>query len=200
MAAKDDEQVLCVARDRIIGADGWHGIRRHDVERALGIIEAEGEFRRRGDAEDDPAWKQVIPYLLLRDGPRLFLMRRTRAGGDARLHERWSIGVGGHLNPEDRDIHGGMRREFSEELDAVWEPEPHLIGLLNDDSTAVGRVHLGVVFSADAAGRAVSIRETDKLAGGFAEVSAIRAGYEKLETWSQIVFDFVAAAAVPPGR
>ena len=64
---------------------------------------------RRGDAEEDPAHKQVIPYLVLRDGERWFLMRRTRAGGDARLHDRWSIGVGGHLNPGDGDVIGRAR-------------------------------------------------------------------------------------------
>ena len=93
---------------------------------------------RRGDAEEDPTHKQVIPYLVLRDGERWFLMRRTRAGGDARLHDRWSIGVGGHLNPGDGDVAGGLRREWAEELVADFEPVYVPVGLLNDDTTAVG--------------------------------------------------------------
>ena len=98
--------------------------------------------------EHDRTYKQVIPYLVLRDGERWFLMRRTRAGGDARLHDLWSIGVGGHLNPGDGDVAGGLRREWAEEVVAGFEPEFAPIGLLNDDTTGrLGprrrRVHCG---------------------------------------------------------
>ena len=106
----------------------------------------EGRFLPRADVEPDRSWKQVIPYLVLRDGSRYFLMRRTRAGGDARLHDLWSIGVGGHLNPGDGDLAGGLRREWREEIEADFEPEFRLIGLLNDDTTDVGSVHLGAVY------------------------------------------------------
>ena len=104
----------------------------------------------------------------MRDADRVFLMHRTDAGGDPRLHGRASIGVGGHLNPvDDGDdaLMAGLRREWSEELEADWEPDFRLIGLLNDDSNPVGAVHLGVVFSVEAAGRAVDVREHDKLVG-----------------------------------
>lgn len=186
-----DERVLGVPRERILGDGGWLGIRSVDVAHYLGVIADEGGYRPRSEAEEDPSWKQVIPYLLLRDGERIFLMRRTRAGTDARLHERWSIGIGGHLNPEDGDPVSGLRREFKEELAAEWDPDPTMLGLLNDDRTPVGSVHLGIVFSAEAHGRPVAIRETDKLAGEFATIEEVRDGYEHLETWSQIVFDFI---------
>jgi predicted NUDIX family phosphoesterase len=123
-------------------------------------------------------------------------MRRTRAGGDARLHDLWSIGVGGHLNPGDQDLDGGLRREWSEELVADWIPEFRFIGLLNDDTTSVGQVHLGAVFVADAAGRPVSIRETDKLSGEFATPAEVAAVAPDLETWSRLVFDALGAQAV----
>ena len=130
---------------------------------------ARASSSRAPEMEVDRAWKQVIPYLVLRDGARYFLMRRTRAGGDARLHDRFSIGVGGHLNPGDGDLAGGLRREWREELEADFEPEFELIGLLNDDTTEVGSVHLGAVYVADAGGLPVAIRETDKLSGRFAD-------------------------------
>jgi predicted NUDIX family phosphoesterase len=116
-------------------------------------------------------------------------MRRTRAGGDARLHDRWSIGVGGHLNPGDGDLPGGLRREWHEELVADFVPEFRLIGLLNDDTTDVGRVHLGAVYVADAGGRPVEIRETDKLTGRFASSTDVAAVADDLETWSRLVFE-----------
>ena len=143
--------------------------------------------------EVDDAYKQIIPYLVLRDGDRYFLMRRTRSGADARLHDRWSIGVGGHINPGDRDLDGGLRREWAEELVAEFVPEFRLIGILNDDSTAVGRVHLGAVYLADAAGRSVDIRETEKLTGAFAAPDEVAALARDLETWSRLVFDFIQA-------
>ncbi len=185
------ELVLGLPRARFLGSGTWTGIRRLDVTATLALIAAEGEYRPRDEAEEDPTWKQVIPYLLLRDGGRLFLMRRTSAGGDARLHERWSIGVGGHLGPADRSVEEGLRREFEEELVADWRPELRPLGLLNDDRTPVGQVHLGIVFETDAAGRAVAVRETHKLSGRFVETDDVLEGYEHLETWSQLLFDFV---------
>lgn len=183
------EQVLVVPRAAIMPGGGWHGVRRDGLEAALATVARDGRFVLRADAEDDPALKQVIPYLVLRDGERWFLMRRTRAGGDARLHDRWSIGVGGHLNPGDGDLLGGLRREWAEELVADFVPEFTLIGLLNDDTTPVGTVHLGFVYVADAAGRPVAIRETEKLAGAFATSAETGAVSDDMETWSRLAFE-----------
>ena len=187
--AKEDEQVLVVPRDALVHGEGWTGVRTGDLAEALDVVDREGFFVRRGDAEDDPTHKQVIPYLVLRDGERWFLMRRTRAGGDARLHDLWSIGVGGHLNPGDGDVAGCLRREWSEEVVAGFEPEFEPVGLLNDDTTAVGAVHVGFVYLADAGGRPVEIRETDKLVGSFATTDEVRAVRDAMETWSRLVFD-----------
>ena len=184
-----DELVLVVPRDVLPEAAGWHGVRTDLLEGFEAIVARHGRFVPRAAAEADPSHKQIIPYLVLRDGERCFLMRRTRAGADARLHDRYSIGVGGHLNPGDGDLLGGLRREWHEELVADFEPEFELVGLLNDDSTEVGSVHLGAVYVADADGRAVDVRETDKLEGGFAERDEVAAVVDRMETWSQLVFD-----------
>ena len=113
---------------------------------------------------------------------------------DARLHEAWSIGVGGHVNPGDRDLAGGLLREWHEELVADFVPDFRLVGLLNDDTTDVGRVHLGAIYLADAAGRPIAIRETDKLTGGFASPSQVEEVADRLETWSRLAFEFVEDA------
>lgn len=187
-----EERVLVVPRSLVVPGSGWRGVRRDGIEAALGVVAAHGEFRPRAAMEEDPSFKQVIPYLVLRDGARWFLMRRTRGGGDVRLHDRWSIGVGGHLNPGDRDVAGGLRREWAEELVADFVPDFVPVGLLNDDTTPVGAVHLGIVFTAEAAGRPVAIRETDKLVGGFADATEVEAVREDLETWSRLAFDALA--------
>lgn len=183
-----DELVLVVPRASLVSGDGWLGVRRTDLVEALAVVAAEGRFMRRGDAEEDPAHKQVIPYLVLRDGERWFLMRRTRAGGDARLHDHWSVGVGGHLNPGDGDVAGGLRREWAEEVVAGFVPDFAPFGLLNDDTTAVGAVHVGLVFTADAGGRSVTIRETNKLEGAFATTAEVARRLDDLETWSRLAF------------
>lgn len=189
------ERVLVIPRSVIMDDPGWLGLRADGFDRLddLAAFEAlvtrHATFMPRPEAEVDRGWKQVIPYLVLRDDERYFLMRRTQAGGDARLHDRWSIGVGGHLNPGDGDLAGGLRREWREELVAAFEPEFRLIGLLNDDTTDVGSVHLGAVYVAEAEGRAVEIRETDKLTGSFAEAAEVAAVVERMESWSALVFE-----------
>ena len=188
------ELVYVVPRDAILGHGAWHGVRTTETDAFLAVVDAHGRFEPRAAMEADPSFKQIIPYLVLRDGYRYFLMRRTRAGGDARLHDAWSIGVGGHVNPGDRDLAGGLLREWTEELVADFIPEFRLVGLLNDDTTDVGRVHLGAVYLAEAAGRAVTIRETDKLSGGFATPGQVAEVADRLETWSRLAFEFVEDA------
>jgi predicted NUDIX family phosphoesterase len=196
----EPERVLVIPRAAIMEDPGWLGIREDGMADFEGLVAREGRFEARAEMERDRRFKQVIPYLVLRDGARYFLMRRTRAGGDERLHDRWSIGVGGHLNPGDGDLGGGLRREWSEEVEADFMPEFQLVGLLNDDTTEVGSVHVGAVFVADAAGRRVAIRETEKLSGAFADPAAVAAVSDDLETWSRLVFEALdTAERVVPG-
>jgi predicted NUDIX family phosphoesterase len=186
----DDELVLVVPRRVLMPDPGWHGIRGGLVSGGEfeAVVAEHGEFRPRGEMERDRSWKQVIPYLVLRDGPRYFLMQRTKAGGDARLHDLWTIGVGGHLNPGDGDLGGGLRREWREEVRALFEPEFELIGLINDDTTDVGSVHVGAVYVADARGREVTILETEKLIGAFADPDEVAGVVERMESWSALAF------------
>lgn len=195
-----DELVLVVPTADVMAELGegssWLGIRPAGEGVLADLIRRRGDFRPRSLMEPDESWKQVIPYPVLRDGPSWFLMRRTKAGGDARLHDRWSIGVGGHVNPTDGGLDGdlatALRREWLEELAVDFVPEFRFVGLLNDDTTPVGRVHLGLVYEADAAGRPVAIRETEKLTGAFVPSSEVAAVADDLETWSRIAFEFLA--------
>ena len=198
-----DEHVLVVARDRLPGKAGWYGLRTEGLTACLDLIAREGRYEPRAAMEHDPSFKQVIPYIVLRDGDRYFLMRRTRAGADQRLHDRWSIGVGGHVDPGDGDLHGGLLREWHEELVADFEPAFEPLALLNDDTTDVGSVHLGVVFVANARGRAVDVRERHKLQGSFATPQEVAAVADDLETWSRLIFEAMEVAPVAgggPGR
>ena len=187
------ERVLVLSRDAVPGGSGFHGIRAADestLDALRAAVATDGRYLDRPIAEDDPTSKQLIPYVVVRDAERVFLMERTDAGGDRRLHGKASIGVGGHLNPVDEGedaLMAGLRREWDEELNAEWTPEFQLVGLLNDDSNPVGAVHLGVVFTVEAKGRAVDVREREKLTGAFAAPDVVRAAWDRLETWSQLV-------------
>jgi predicted NUDIX family phosphoesterase len=187
------ERVLVLPRSAVPGGCDFHGLRTVDPG-ALGLlreaVETEGRYIDRQAAEEDPSFKQLIPYVVVRDAGRVFLMHRTDAGGDPRLHGKASIGVGGHLNPVDDGndaLLAGLRREWQEELDADWDPDFELVGLLNDDRNPVGAVHLGVVFSVEADGRPVAVREHDKLIGAFADQDEVERSRDRLETWSQLV-------------
>jgi predicted NUDIX family phosphoesterase len=196
-----DELVLVVPTaelyDEVGGGAAWLGIRTAREDGLEALIRRAGDYRPRSAMEADEDWKQVIPYPVLRDGDRWFLMQRTKAGGDPRLHDRFSIGVGGHVNPDDGgrdgDLTRALRREWLEELAVDFVPEFRFVGLLNDDTTPVGRVHVGLVYEADARGRPVAIRETDKLTGRFVTADEVEAVADGLETWSALAFELLVA-------
>jgi predicted NUDIX family phosphoesterase len=196
MTASGEELVYAVPRAQLLEPHhretAWRGVLEAEAEPYLQRMRLYGAFRPRGELENDPSWKQIIPYLVVRDGPRYLLMRRTRAGGDERLFERYSIGVGGHLNPGDADVEGGLRREWAEEIAADFVPDFTFVGLLNDDEDPVGAVHLGFVYQADAAGRAVSIREADKLTGDLRTPAEVATAVEHMESWSRLLFEHLA--------
>jgi len=200
MSEAAEELVFAVPRETLFdGVAPWRGVRREDVAEILRRVDEAGTYVPRAAAERDRTLKQIIPYLVLRDGSRIFLMKRTRAGGDARLHDHYSVGVGGHLNPGDGSALSGLEREWREELDAGFVPPFEFVGLLNDDTVDVGVHHLGLVYLAEASGRPVGVRETDKLSGSFEEIEVVRAVYDLMETWSQLVLDAIVGLDSAPG-
>ncbi len=196
------ERVLVLPRERVPGGCAFTGIRPAGDASLAELREAvvsQGRFLDRPIAEANPAFKQLIPYVVVRSGALVFLMERSDGGGDPRLHRKASIGVGGHLNPVDGGadpLDAGLRREWSEELIAGWEPRFRLIGVLNDDSNPVGSVHLGVVFVVDAAGRELAVREREKLSGRWADPAMLVAAGERLETWSRLVAEHLGLLPV----
>lgn len=199
MSAAVPELVYAVHRDALFGdVSPWLGVKRDGVDAIYLRADTAGRYVPRPDAETDASLKQIIPYLVLRDSDRIFLMKRTRAGGDARLHDHFTVGIGGHLNPGDGGILGGLEREWREEIDADFIPEFEYVGLLNDDTVDVGRHHLGIVYIAEAGGRTVEVRERDKLSGSFAELDELRHVFDRMETWSQLALEAVVGPGLCP--
>ena len=188
------EQVLCVKRDDIFPDGAWHGFITEGLERYQRVIREKHFFMPRPEVEEDPSYQQIIPYVVFHHGDRYFLTHRLRASAERRLRRQYSLGVGGHINPADIEGGGdpildGMRREWQEEVIYQGRFHAELIGLLNDESAPVSKVHLGVVFLIDGDTPNIAIRETTKLAGELLTLAEMRIYYLGMESWSQIVYD-----------
>lgn len=187
------ERVLCVRRDDLFPDGAWHGFIGEGLDRVQRTIRTGSFFMPRPDVEEDPTYQQIIPYVVFRHGDRYLLTKRLRASTEKRLRQLYSLGVGGHINPEDLSggdpISDGMRREWEEEVVYAGSLSAELLGLLNDESSPVSKVHLGVVFLMDGSTPDIAIRETDKLSGELLTLDEMRIHYLEMESWSQIVYD-----------
>jgi predicted NUDIX family phosphoesterase len=195
MSDKMDEQAAFVPRLELedIGVLE-HGFRPDPDADVYARLVKHVAFDRRGDLEDDPTRKQLIPYCVVTSGSEVFVLRRRTAQTEARLHDKLSFGVGGHINPGDARandaddiIEGGMLQELGEELFVESDVDPLYVGTLNDDSNEVGRVHLGLVYVCRVPREAVSVRETEKMVGEWYTRDQLEAVQDRLETWSRLL-------------
>ncbi len=193
MKAAAAEEVLCVKRDDIFPDGAWHGFVTDNLERYQSVIRERYVFKPRAEVEDDPSFQQIIPYVVFRHGDRYFLTHRLRASSEKRLRKLYSLGVGGHINRGDLDsgdpIQDGLKREWEEEVVYDGHFDAALLGLLNDESAPVSKVHLGVVFLVDGDTPNITIRETKKLGGELLTLQEMKVLYLQMESWSQIVYD-----------
>lgn len=169
-----------------------------DVERFLHPILQSDQlsFQPRSDMETDPSFKQLIPYVLLEwtddsDTTHLFAYTRGGGGGEARLHAKRSVGIGGHISREDAadgadPYSSGMQRELEEEVRLDAKYEEFRDGLIYDPSNEVGQVHLGVVHRFVLESPAVHSNEPELAEGGFVSVDQLHEEFDRLETWSQL--------------
>lgn len=173
------------------------GETEQEVEAYRNRIREHGFFMEREPAEADSSFKQIIPYLVVHHDGDLLQVRRLEEQSEERLHSLLSIGLGGHLNPIDRDasalLEAGINRELTEELHMDTSYDPRFIGVVNDDSNDVGSVHFGLTYRIDLSTRDVSIRETDHMEGAFESVETLAerndASRERFETWSRMLLD-----------
>jgi predicted NUDIX family phosphoesterase len=165
---------------------------RDGADAMLDLIAEEHTFLDRSVAERSPEWRQIIPYVVIRHGDEIFTLQRTARQTEARLHHKVSIGIGGHINPG-HDLLEGLQKELDEEVHIAGDYELQFAGILNEESTEVGRVHLGVVFLLDSARREVVVVETEKMRGEWRTRGELAALREAMETWSQVVYDELLA-------
>ncbi len=188
-----DERILVVKREKILPNGSFQGIKQVDFDTYLKIITTQKEFLPRSLMENDPRYKQIIPYLVFEHDNNYFLMQRRKKASESRLQSKYSLGIGGHIRQEDmhnNDVFSWATREFHEEIDydGTFTFEP--IGLLNDDSNDVGNVHIGFVFLLHGSSKNIRIK-SELQSGQLISLAACEKYADKLETWSSFVLDFL---------
>lgn len=194
------EQVLTISRSLFERLGAFNGV-RFDAEiyfRELLFAREEIHFMDRDLAEKDPRFKQVIPYCLFKWKDMILSYERGKKGGEKRLHALRSIGIGGHINPVDGDAKrdlfsvyfNGVYRELSEELIIPGTVSAQMVGILNDDSNEVGKVHLGIIHLFQLNDSGVRSGEDGSLTDlCYYRPEALKVARADYETWSQLVID-----------
>lgn len=190
--------------DRLGRFQGYHV----GVDRYLPVIldPSNNQFMEREKAEQDPLWKQLIPYVILRYRDSVFSYVRGKRSSEARLVAMRSIGLGGHIEPGDRSLFSSdqqvyldaARREVDEEVELTTPYSERIVALLNDDSTEVGKVHFGIVHVWDIAEPSVTKREGLITQAGFTRLVTLKQGEGELESWSQLALQALLDPRVPP--
>ena len=199
MSKYDGEQILVVPRNLFDNLGSFQGLTT-DIERYIPSLldPSNNFFMDREAAEEDPDHKQIIPYSLFRYQDRYLHYTRGKSGGESRLHAQGSLGIGGHINPVDErgdplghaTYMAGVAREIDEELVLSTTPEQRIVALLNDDSNAVGRVHLGVVHLFELTDEEASAREDALCDLRFQSIIELKGSlYDSLESWSRFCVD-----------
>ena len=198
--SQPNENVLVVRRSLFDELGAFHGL-NFEPEKYLPALLSRGNnfFLSRAQAENDPTHKQIIPYALIVHGDTVLHYVRGKKAGEQRLVAKGSIGIGGHMNDSDESLfawdehayRAGVEREVNEEIKIGSPFEDRIVALLNDDSTEVGRVHLGIVHVFRLAEPKVQKREAMITNLTFLTTQELRTRRESLESWSQLCVDSI---------
>lgn len=198
-----DEMILAVGRDRLFMNETltFQGVLT-DMRTVKNIMKNFFVYKevRRGDVEEDVTFKQPIPYAIIKRGNEVFVYKRLSGGGETRLHDQLSIGVGGHMNRIndvrnwDLNLMINFYRELNEELDINVDdiPQPEIVGLINDDAGDAGLFHIGILMVLNLPEHAeVTVKETEQLEGYWLRISDLNKTplFDNLETWSQFAVE-----------
>jgi len=188
---KGDERILVVRRDILFLKGLFQGLSRDQDRYFEKLVNKKMEFHPRGLMEENFLYKQIIPYLVFHHNGRYFLMQRTNSGSETRLHNRYTLGIGGHIRQEDLigvSIVDWARREFHEEVTYAGTLTFEFLGVLNDDSSPVGQVHLGFVYILHGDSDEIAVKSELK-SGEMKTLAECKKQYEYLEDWSKIILN-----------
>jgi predicted NUDIX family phosphoesterase len=207
-----EKKCLVVKNEFVFGKNdeklffGFKGIDELNLD-IEALIKEHGEYRERygeNGMESNPNYQQIIPYILFKHGGRFFMYERLGGGGEKRLFNLKSLGIGGHIDPGDfgnQTLSQALKREFFEEVAYNGRFQPEIVGLINEKGSGSGKdvqdVHLGVVFVVDADNDAIEITEDERESNmkiGLFKKEELQQYYEQMEGWSKIIYEnFVKA-------
>lgn len=189
-----EERVLCFPRTLFETLGVFQGLSL-ETEKYLPVVTAQANlvYIARGAAEQDRRYKQLIPYVLVLSGDKILRYRRGKGGQETRLHGLYSVGIGGHIADNDRDLFAnryeeGMRRELREEV-GIENPDLTPVALINDDSTEVGYVHLGVVHVMRVADETVAGHRSGIVSPEFIPIADAVKDLSAYESWSSFCLE-----------
>lgn len=165
---------------------------------SLKMIVQNGLFRKRNELEEDPSFKQIIPYAVISNKESFYLFRRRSGQREKRLHNYFSLGVGGHMNPrnsnesDEQYLINELKRELYEEvrlLNGCIIEDIEFIGFINDDTIPVGRVHIGLLYNIRVSNKNIVINETDRMTADWIDKHDLAEFYKGMETWTKIIYD-----------
>jgi len=197
--SKFDEQIIVVSRELLFNNEknAFNGFLSKNDGQGEEIFNTfkNYEVKRRGDMEEDPSYKQLISYCLLEnENDEILVYQRLSGGGEERLHGQSSVGVGGHMNNVvgadsiNEVLRVNAQRELNEEVGLSEDRSQNMeyIGFINDDTNAVGKVHIGVVFKIKVKSSDVEVRETDTLKINWVSQDEIN-DLNHFESWSALI-------------
>ncbi len=188
---KKDEKILVVKRSDFFLEKPWQGLKEVNFEKYLQQIQEKKEFLWRSEMELDPSYKQIIPYLIFEHENNYFLMQRRSKASETRLANKYTFGIGGHIREEDiqgETLFDWAKREFHEEVNYNGNLQIKPLGIINDDSTQVGKVHVGFVLLLKGNSDKISIKSELKN-GQLLSLNTCKQYYNCMESWSKIIFD-----------
>ena len=188
---KHQEDILVIKTNILFPEGAWSGIRKENLDQYYQIITKHQEFLPRYQMEQDESYKQIIPYLVFQYKDQYFLMQRSGTASEKRLQNKFTLGIGGHIRKEDmegKSIVDWAKREFHEEVIYQDDYEVEPFGIINDETSSVGRVHTGFVFLLR--GKTNNIKIRSELKDGFlVNLDECKSYKEKMETWSSTILE-----------
>ncbi|MBU1007551.1 hypothetical protein KKA53_00525 [Candidatus Dependentiae bacterium] len=184
-----DEKILVVKKNILFAYQVINGLKPVDFDCYQKLIQKHKKFLWRSKVEQDPNYKQIIPYLVFSHDKKFFVMRRKNNASETRLQSKFSLGIGGHIKKEDitrTNIMGWAEREFKEEVSYQGSYAIKPLGILNDESDAVGQVHTGFVFLLEGTSGNIKVRNEHK-EGMLVTLDECTNLYNQMENWSKIV-------------
>ena len=192
-----EEDILVVEKGTLFAEGEWQGLKTDGLDDFYAFILQNLEVMNRGKAEQDEAYKQIIPYILYKYRDKFFLYEYIEGTTETRLHHNHILGIAGHMNPIPNSadqIREGMMREWEEEIAFRGNIlDKKLVGILNDDRRDVERVHLGLIYVFEGDSDKIGIKETEKMEGRLmtlAEMEPLIGNVEDLG-WAPLLYPYL---------